>query len=76
MTEEFNLSKKICFVEDYKIRDEKDVHPAVKASILEVENVKEFIKRLKDELTGNDKSFEANRVRALIDKLAGDKLTK
>lgn len=42
--------------------------------VIIVEDVKEFIKKLKYELTGYSKSFVAEQTRNKIDKLVGDKL--
>jgi uncharacterized protein with ACT and thioredoxin-like domain len=74
-TKEFNLSEKIAYTEDYVLKNsEKDVHPAVVMEVLEVEDVKEFIKRLKEELFKCDAVNNEEPVFNIIDKLAGDKL--
>ena len=63
MKQEFNLSKKIRGMEGYK---------AVKDSII-VEDVKEFIRRLK-EMIKNESGSEYGRIWDKLDKLAGEKL--
>ena len=78
METEFNLSEKISAINDYEL--ENDVHPVTALKVLEVEDIKEFIRLLKEPFT-IPKSWDANTVKKLcmffenrIDKLAGDKL--
>ena len=70
MTEQFNLSDR---VNQYGYND--DGTPD--SDILEVDDVKEFIKKLKEEIDNllvfeNNKKIVANQI---IDKLAGERLT-
>lgn len=70
MTEQFNLSDK---VNQYGYND--DGTPD--SDILEVDDVKEFIKKLKEEID-NLLAFESNKkivANQIIDKLAGERLT-
>lgn len=79
MKEEFNLSEKIGYVHDYQImQDKENTHPSVSQGVFEFEDVKEFIKRLKDKM---DNSFDDNFMQEkhfikeeIINKLAGEKL--
>ena len=71
---EFNLSEKIGYVDDYHIVDEKDVHPATKQAVFEIEDVKEFIRILKEELKVHEKINPLICKR--IDALAGEQLSK
>jgi hypothetical protein len=74
MTQEFNLSKRIQEVNDYEL--DNQVHPATKTDVIEVDDIQEFIRKLKMEIDSID--FEIIGLRGLvknkIDKLAGDKL--
>ena len=66
---EETLSEKSGWVNSYQIYDENDenIHWSHKQEIFEVEDVKEFIKKLKEHLNWKaDSEF--------IDKLAGEKL--
>jgi hypothetical protein len=74
---EFNLSDKICEVDDYEVG--RNVHPATRMLVLELEDVKEFIRLLKEEfLQDRIKNLHINNLefyaREVIDNLAGDKL--
>ena len=48
------LSDKIEYCEDYNLRGQDDVHPAVLADVILVKDVKEAIKELKDLLVGQE----------------------
>lgn len=64
MTEEFNLSEKITRI----LGDEQHYHDVIYPSY-----VKEFIRRLKEELDSYSNISKTN-IKILIDKLAGEKL--
>ena len=79
MKTEFNLSEKIGYVNDYQIVDIDDTniwstHPATRQAIFELEDVKEFIRLLKEDLSKYDAVLSNGRTFAIIDKLAGKKL--
>jgi len=76
---EFNLSEKRInakeFIEsEYDNLQDYEVEEYFEYFIYAENNVKLFIKKLKEELCGNDKSFMSNWTRRKIDKLAGSKL--
>ena len=68
MTEEFNLSDKEYWCDCFTIQ----------TNVIKTEDVKEFIKRLKEVLCVSKEEIGDNDVKAeiayIIDKLAGDKL--
>lgn len=69
MTDEFNLSE--------KRQDDGTSHYKQTNYIYREEDVKEFIRRLKEELTDVKQAIwaaELDRIFAVIDKLAGEKL--
>ena len=66
MKEEFNLSEKI---KGFGIHREK-----IKKGYIDEEDVKEFIKRLKEEFCDEDEDYNMYEINKIIDKLAGDKL--
>ena len=82
MSEEFNLSDKIAFTEDYALKGtEKEVHTAVLIKVLEVKDVKEFIRKIKEDiqklkkgLTDSTLALSANEIYNILEKRAGDKL--
>jgi len=69
MTEEFNLSKKILYYGSVS-----------SGRVIQEEDVKEFIKRLKEELkfmiTANEGRYFKEQLEPRIDKLAGSELVK
>jgi hypothetical protein len=69
MTEEFNLSEKI---EGLEIADGTEI--MIKA--IRIEDVKEFIKRLRREIIENEKieDYQLSIINNIIDKFAGDEL--
>ena len=73
MTKEFNLSDKIRYVEDYNLSDEKVVHQAVEVGVVEIKDVKEFIRLLKEKIKSNS-GCEYMLNWEDIDKIAGEKL--
>lgn len=79
MTTEFNLSGKIGLVNNIDVVV-GEFNPEFHNKVLRVEYVKEFIKRLKEELTKEydetpSDEFSDVQIRSIIDTLAGDKLT-
>ena len=72
MSEEFNLSDKInCLGAFMGVESGKQI-------IIHIEDVKEFIRRLKEEIkfmiTANDGRYFKEQLEPKIDKLAGEKL--
>ena len=71
MSEEFNLSDKSEWVDDYQIGAKEDIHHAIRTEIFEIEDVKEFIRRLKE---GCASFVSAGAIVSIVNKLAGKKL--
>lgn len=82
MNKKFILSEKIGEVADYNIEDVGKIHKAVAVQVFEIDDVKEFIRLLKENLSSavvhqlinTDEEIAEESVHHIIDKLAGLKL--
>lgn len=73
--EEFNLSEKMGFVENYQIVPKEQTHISHRIGVFELEDVKEFIRLLKEKgkITPRGESNTYILSEEEIDKLVGEK---